>query len=396
VFYQVVSKLNQTPAQILMTDPDSRITYAAVIDGDSFMNGLFQMLYASDLIPALPRMIYDARDNQFEFFGRIMSILVFDRTMSYGMYYSTLCAEDSDFDAEDQDFTDIHPEITRAEKRSASEFLSVCKLWDVQQLDSIVDKPVISEIPTLILSGYFDPITPPSYGSIVAKTLNKSKQYVVPIGGHGQAFEGKCQDSIILSFLDDPTKPLDAGCLEKMDLPVFMTSETLINVPGLIQILYLENNKWIELLILLIALLVLGSAIFILPMIWFVNRLRQKSFASSQAQVTTESSVLTASHAPSKPFPIRAANWMAVLTGLFLWAFMIGLIVVLVEMVMNNDNRLFFGVTATMRGWFILPILSVVFGSGMAIACLMAWIKHSMSITSLFILGKWGILTALI
>jgi hypothetical protein len=394
-----------------MTDPDSGITYDAVVDGDTFMSGLFQMLYASSLIPALPRMIYDARESKFDFFGRIMSILVFDRTMSYGMYYSVLCAEDADFNTEDQDFSNIHPEIARAEKRSASEFLAICKSWNVQSLDSDVDKPVVSAIPTLILSGNFDPITPPSYGDTVARNLSKSNAYIVPTGGHGQAFEDECQDNIILSFLDDPTKAPDTGCLEKMHHPVFTTSANLIDVPGLVQILNLEGTKGIEMLILLIALLVLGSAVLILPIAWLVNRLRRKSFIPSPAQVSLEDSLPSISPAPSpRLFLIRSANWMAILTGLILWVFITGLIVVLVEMVMNNDNRLFFGVTAMMRGWFILPIIAFLLGLGMLVTCLTAWFNHSWSIwmrmyyslitsaalTSLFILGKWGILTALI
>lgn len=411
VFYDVVRKLNQNPARVPMTDPDSGITYDAVVDGDTFMSGLFQMLYASSLIPALPRMIYDARESKFDFFGRIMSILVFDRTMSYGMYYSVLCAEDADFNTEDQDFSNIHPEIARAEKRSASEFLAICKSWNVQSLDSDVDKPVVSAIPTLILSGNFDPITPPSYGDTVARNLSKSNAYIVPTGGHGQAFEDECQDNIILSFLDDPTKAPDTGCLEKMHHPVFTTSANLIDVPGLVQILNLEGTKGIEMLILLIALLVLGSAVLILPIAWLVNRLRRKSFISSPAQVSLEDSLPSISPAPSpRLFLIRYANWMAILTGFILWVFITGLIVVLVEMVMNNDNRLFFGVTAMMRGWFILPIIAFLLGLGMLVTCLTAWFNHSWSIwmrmyyslitsaalTSLFILGKWGILTALI
>ena len=61
-----------------------------------------------------------------------MTILVFDRTMSYGMYYSVLCAEDADFTATDQNLDNIHPEIARAEKRGAAEFLSICDLWNVK------------------------------------------------------------------------------------------------------------------------------------------------------------------------------------------------------------------------------------------------------------------------
>jgi hypothetical protein len=311
----------------------------------------------------------------------------------------------------DQNLTNIHPEIARAEKSGAAEFLSICNLWKVKTLDSKVDNPIVSSIPTLILSGYFDPITPPSYGETVAQTLSKRFVFVVPTGGHGQAFESECLDNIILSFLEDPSRAPDASCLNGMEAPEFYTSTNVIDIPGLIRILNLEGSAGIEMLILLIALLVLGSAFLILPLTWLVSRLRKKSSIAAPVQTTTEASLPSVLPATSsKPLLTRTSNWLAILTGFILWVFIIGLIAVLVEMVINNDNRLFFGVPSMLRGWFVLPVFALLFGIGMVLSSMTAWIKSNWSIwmrlyyslitiaalSSLFILGKWGILTALL
>ncbi len=77
------------------------------------MGGVFQMLYVGSIIPALPRMIYDARNGHYEFFQRIYSILLFDRSMSIGMYYSVVCAEEANFTPKDQDLTGIRPQIAK-------------------------------------------------------------------------------------------------------------------------------------------------------------------------------------------------------------------------------------------------------------------------------------------
>ena len=119
-----------TPAIVPMTDPDSGITYQVVVDGELFLNGLFLMLYATDLIPALPRMIFNAKDGNFMFFSRIMEILLFDRTTSYGMYYSVMCAEDADFSPNGQDLSSVHPQIAEVERRMPAFFLEICDLWD--------------------------------------------------------------------------------------------------------------------------------------------------------------------------------------------------------------------------------------------------------------------------
>jgi len=410
VFYQVVGDLNINPAEVPMKDPDSNNSYNAVIDGDSFLKGLFQMLYVSDLIPALPHMIYDALEGRFDFFGRIMSILVFDRTMSYGMYYSVLCAEDSDFDPADQDLNGVHPEIARTESRSPSEFLAICKLWNVEPLSPNVDQPVTSIIPTLILSGNFDPITPPIYGEIVESSLNNSYSYTIPTGGHGQAFEGECQDNIILSFLEDPTITPNDICVEKMNPLIFFTPNNLIDVPKLVSILNLEENSGIEMIILLVCLFILSSAILILPIHWVTTRLRATRLASSQnLGGILEPKRSKESLEPSKPFLIQTYHWVAILASVTLLTFIIGLTVVLVEMVMANDNRLFFGITSMARGWLILPTIFLLLTMIMILTSLIAWIKKLWSIwmrfyysiltiaalSSLVILGKWGFLATI-
>ena len=41
-------------------------------------------------------------------------------------------------------------------------------MWNVDQLAPYVDDPIVSDIPTLLLSGEFDPITPPRFAAQVA------------------------------------------------------------------------------------------------------------------------------------------------------------------------------------------------------------------------------------
>ena len=86
-----------------------------------------------------------------------------------GMYYSVMCAEDSNFTAEDQLLDGVNPLLASA--LDASEFLETCDLWDVQPLPSFTDDPLVSDVPVLVLSGGFDPITPPAWGELVADNL---------------------------------------------------------------------------------------------------------------------------------------------------------------------------------------------------------------------------------
>ena len=73
-----------------------------------------------------------------------------------------------------------------------------------------------SDIPTLVISSEFDPITPPAYGKEAAKTLSKSFVFEVPRASHGSSVTEDCPRSMVLAFLDDPTQKPDAACFADM------------------------------------------------------------------------------------------------------------------------------------------------------------------------------------
>ena len=59
-------------------------------------------------------------------------------------------------------------------------------------------------MPTLVLSGELDPVTPPAWGEQVAKTLANSKHIVMPGTGHTAGGTG-CGQRIIRNFIDKGT-----------------------------------------------------------------------------------------------------------------------------------------------------------------------------------------------
>ena len=70
-----------------------------------------------------------------------------------------------------------------------------------------------SDVPTLVVSGEFDPMTPPAWAEDAAKTLSKSFYFNVPRAGHGATISEDCPRSILLAFLDNPTQKPDSACL---------------------------------------------------------------------------------------------------------------------------------------------------------------------------------------
>ena len=75
-------------------------------------------------------------------------------------------------------------------------YRDACLVWPAAPLPDGFDQPVRSDIPTLLLSGSRDPVTPDRFADEVAEWLRNSLTVVVPGAGHGVA--GRCVETLQL------------------------------------------------------------------------------------------------------------------------------------------------------------------------------------------------------
>ena len=415
VFYTLVDGLNERPVTIQLTDAETGETHPALFNGDALISTLFQMLYSTDLIPLLPRIIYDARAGDYNVIERILSLVVFDQSMSLGMYYSVLCAEDADFQPQDVDLSDLPPQIEEVEKNSGESFLRTCQAWDVEPLGPEIDEPVSSDIPTLVLTGDFDPITPPAFGELAAQTLSNSYFYTFPAGGHGAVMSGECQDQLILTFLDNPNQAPDASCIGDQTGPDFITTGSLVRLPVLPKLLNLQGSSGVEMILYGLGLLFLVTALGVYPLVWLVRLITRKPAAVATEPLNASTynpsvSEVQPAQARLKPAAWRWAPWLAVLVSLLLIAFTVVLIGIIANMIAQNDIRFLMGLPGSAAPLFILPVLTTLLVLVMLGLVLAAWLRGWGSVWGRLyfsllclsavvvhgVLGVWGMLTALI
>ena len=77
----------------------------------------------------------------------------------------------------------------------------------------MANNPVQSSVPALLLSGNFDPITPPSYAVLAEATLSDAFSYVLPHVGHGVLRSDRCAVRIATEFIDEPLNEPDSSCI---------------------------------------------------------------------------------------------------------------------------------------------------------------------------------------
>jgi pimeloyl-ACP methyl ester carboxylesterase len=224
-FYRVVQRLNAQPVPIRTTDPLGK-TYTVLLSGDRMIDLLFNALYVTPVIPALPAMIALADRGNF----RIPSLLygpleLIDASINQGVFYSVECSEDAPFTTAQQVRANarvLDPVIRPDIQESQLGELQTCQGWHVRPVPPAQRRPVTSAIPTLILSGQYDPITPPADSLQATRTLRHSYRFVFPGAGHGVYLTHPCPNRIVAAFEDDPTHQPAARCIAAMTGPHFL------------------------------------------------------------------------------------------------------------------------------------------------------------------------------
>jgi pimeloyl-ACP methyl ester carboxylesterase len=106
--------------------------------------------------------------------------------------------------------------------RGMRDNLQQCPLWQTRFATADDGAPVMSEIPTLVLTGEFDARTPIEFGRRIATTLSRSYMFELPGETHGGQPTG-CRALILARFLDNPERLPDGSCIGQMPPLEFLT-----------------------------------------------------------------------------------------------------------------------------------------------------------------------------
>lgn len=170
--------------------------------------------YAPQVAGLLPLELKEASEGRYESLmalSRLITSSLGDSIM-HGMQLSVMCAEDADALVADPEDAD-----TLLGNELISVLKAQCSVWPRGKRDPAFRKPLTGEVPVLILSGEFDPVTPPRYGDEVARSLPRGRHLIVRGQGHNVLPVG-CMPKLFARFVADAdAKGLDVKCLD--DVP---------------------------------------------------------------------------------------------------------------------------------------------------------------------------------
>lgn len=99
----------------------------------------------------------------------------------------------------------------------------LCAGWPAGDLDPAERLPVASPVPVLLLSGAYDPVTPPEWGERAASTLPRGRHVVFRSAGHGVTLLDACAAAMAARFIERPDPATPALCPSAARPPAFIT-----------------------------------------------------------------------------------------------------------------------------------------------------------------------------
>lgn len=277
-FNDFVKRANEDPFYIRIRNPYNDQMVRTPVRGDDVLSIAFQGLYDYTLIPIMPLMLHRAANGDYRLLATFYELFLkawADSKFSVGMQLAFDCQDemsDNDLDAALEEAAN-YPDMYQDDDLTS--LFQSCALWGEMPPEPLQDAAITSDIPTLVMAGSFDPITPPQGGQDVAEALPNGQFVEFPALSHGTTIE-PCAGSIAAAFVDNPDGALPVGCMQSIPDPMWITGITpLRHNNALLESLLVDFDPLHVGLLGGLSLLALAG-VFVWPIVRIVHRLMKK------------------------------------------------------------------------------------------------------------------------
>jgi pimeloyl-ACP methyl ester carboxylesterase len=180
--------------------------------------------YSPQTASLLPQILHEAAQGRFEAMLAQSRMLqgTLGEAIMHGMQLSVMCGEDG---------PELRVDPADAGRVLGDDLLELtlaqCAVWPRRERPADFREPLRGDLPVLILSGEFDPVTPPRYGETVlygdaggeagrTPLLANGRHLVLPGQGHSVVQIG-CMPKLFAQFVENAdARSLDAACLQRL------------------------------------------------------------------------------------------------------------------------------------------------------------------------------------
>jgi pimeloyl-ACP methyl ester carboxylesterase len=227
-FTNLVRRLEAHPVTTSVKPATGGSPVKVTLDGGRLANWLIDESFSTPDYPNVPAMIAELADgNPRPIATQVATRLLGGGTgvLGYGLALGVGCAEwtpymkGSILSAGRRAFP-AYPASALAPALHVTYLADECSVWKVPKAPAQQRAATPSTIPTLMLSGSFDSVTPASWARIAARTLTNSTVLQFAGTGHAVTEASPCAQQVFASFLATPGAP-DTACVAKVKPPKF-------------------------------------------------------------------------------------------------------------------------------------------------------------------------------
>jgi pimeloyl-ACP methyl ester carboxylesterase len=207
---------------LTLDDPTSGLPQSLEFNRSLLNASLRFMSYSGAQAALLPALIHEAAAGRLAPIAAQTLIMAgeISEQLASGMQNSVVCSEDVPFFSA-QDLDPARVADTYQGSDQLDSLRAICEIWPRGPVDADLHAPLHSDIPSLLLSGEADPVTPPATAESAARFLTRHRHLVLAGEGHGQLATG-CVPQLMAEFLDaDQPERIDAACLARHEPPPF-------------------------------------------------------------------------------------------------------------------------------------------------------------------------------
>lgn len=221
-FAKVLADLETSPATVSYINPVSRKNTTVAVDRMRFVEEIHVGLLRVERTTMLPLVIHEAATGNFEPFLELAVPGTPPQVIAEAEYLSVVCPEETAFFSPEE--AQIRSAGTFVGTYFTSEFKEACLEWELPAHPQYPIEWIRPDVPTLVVSGDRDPITPVEYGDEIAASLNNALHLKIHRMPHDfSGLQGaSCLDDIIFLFLQDKDlSNLDTSCLSTIEARPF-------------------------------------------------------------------------------------------------------------------------------------------------------------------------------
>jgi len=213
------ARVERESIKLSVRDPGTGRDIAVVYDHEDLAWLLFEALYQWDVIPKLPesvRALTEGRlDSQMRGLIEESIDTLLDDSISDAVASSVDCHDGGAVDQRDA-ARELERYPRAAQIKRFDWQYHACRYWDSGEAPPDFRTPVVSDVPTLVLAGEFDPVTPPEWAGRAARHLRNATLFVFPAVGHGVLDSHVCAADLVRDFLAEPLATKAPKCLARL------------------------------------------------------------------------------------------------------------------------------------------------------------------------------------